>query len=195
MTRLILLALLLAACDSGSVPPYPGSHAVQLVWADGETDYPGWCEGHVPTWFRCVDGGDCKPSILAGVRAWLAPFDATVTDRYVPDPLVTVLVSSGLAQECGRAEGLRGLAMIGAPAAGSWVNIWSAGNDDRADAQTIAHELGHAIGGLKHTHAGSVMQADEQPVAVGYDDVWRDNLDGTRQDAFEAMLETLGGAR
>ena len=207
VTFAALAAVALCGCGDGnngyfpeapvSSAEAPMSHAVRVVWADGQTDYPGWCEGHVPTWFRCVNGQPCKPRILDAVRAWLAPFDVTVSDEQVVEaPLVTVLVSSGLAEECGRATGLRGQAMIGAPAAGSWINIWSAGNADAWDAQAIAHELGHAVGGLKHTHDGSLMdsaQGELEP--VGYDAMMRPTEEGAMQSAYAGMLLTLGGVR
>ena len=198
MTRLavILAMLALGACGPLPTEPPPGEAAapstIRIVWADGQTDYPGFCEGTVPTWFRCDNGADCKPSILAGIAAWLAPFNVDVTDHDGPAPLVTALMSSGLAPECGQPAGLRGRAVLGAPAAGSWINVWSAGNDDRADAQTVAHEIGHAVGGLRHVAEGSVMQQNETPVDVGYDDVWRGNETGEQQNAFEAMMSTLG---
>lgn len=191
MTRVLILAALLAAsCAGGTAYPEPfaGPHVIQLVWTDGATDYPGWCAGHVPAAFA----GD-RQVYLDGLRSWLAPFDATVTDEPVSDPLLTVVLSSGFGEDCGMPPGRLGQASIYGPH--TVANIWQAGlGEPGQDVTVVAHEVGHALGGLDHVDdVADVMNTWVPGGLTGYEDRDIRSRDATGwQNAYQWMLQNLG---
>ena len=183
-----LVALGFSACspDQGAVDP-----TVVFRYADGKTEYPGWCEGHVPTAYQGDD--EYSRTVREGVQAWLAPYGVTVTTDQPEQghiPLAYVLLSSGPSEECGR-SGVGGLSVYALP--GEWTNIWTAGADADWETRGIAHEMGHAIGGLHHVNdQNDVMEPSAGvPGLTAYSKIPRRNQSGDMQNEDAVMREMV----
>ena len=187
---LVGVALFLCAC--GPVVS-DDSHVIHVVWADGVHAYetPA-CSGVVLPPYT----GD-RMAPLVRLREWLAPFDVVVIDRDASESVdmtswrTAIVVTTAGSETCGQG-GRRGSTVIAS--GGAWINVWTDNLDPTGDAYTMAHELGHAIGGLDHVdEPGQIMaprlQLDLPPV---YDNVWRTSVNGSPQNAYQAMLASLG---
>lgn len=207
--NLVVLGLLLTGCqaigwsekdyytastyDASPVPMPPSlptfTKIIQIVFSDGVTPMPGWCDD-VATG-RYWD--DHRQPYIDAVRSWLHPFDISVTDSPVNNPILYVMVSAGGSEQCPRVgPGKLGLAPVGAP--GSVANVWSDGLSFLKDGVVTAHEIGHALGGLIHNAetVGHIMDGPNCVECTEYENVDLLNESGAYQNAFQAMLTALG---
>jgi hypothetical protein len=178
--------LLLGACSPvNTTCPDCMPAVVALVYSDGSPEPVGWCAGKVTG----VYAGD-----RAATEDALLPFLGGVGLELHRGPtlaMATVRVHGGGSEQCLEQGGYRGLAPIGL--IGATADIWSDGTDPVQDAQVIAHELGHLIGGLEHTGPGSLMAPDitQDGSPQRYEDEDRVNELGQSQNAYRAMVAAV----
>ena len=175
----------------------PQSHAIRVVWSDGARSFPGYCAGvTLPAY------AGKREEAVTRLRQWLAPFDANVFDvdasAIKQDEtwlgLASIVVASGGAEMCGDGTPGLGWGMSPIGTTGGWTVIWSTGENADNLGNLMAHELGHSVGALGHVDDDmQVMRPKLQSgLTPPYDDAWRTNEQGGQQNAWMAMMNTLG---
>ena len=193
LVAILALGLLFSGCYIEV--ELPQSHAVRIIWADGAHAFPGYCDGVTLPAYTGT-----REEAVSRLRQWLDPFNATVFDvdaAQADGPwlgLASIVVTSDGSETCG--EGTPGLGWGMSPigTTGGWTVIWSDGESADRLGDLMAHELGHSVGALGHVDDDMQVMRPwlQDGLTPPYDDAWRTNEQGGQQNAWMAMMNTLG---